>query len=481
MIRSIRKFLLVNIIIAITITTSLTILGNYILDQKDIQHHLDSFLSQTGLAFQSLIGEDIDSRNLAKLQESLNTIPALAVLSHKNLDNPFDYNYEDKFQFQIWDKNGNLLLHSANAPLEQLSDGLEGISTIEIKKEPWRVFTSINPKNNVSVVVAEHYDVQTELDRRIVRDDIYIMLTVYPLLGILIWIIIGKGFSPLKRVANEVSHRAATRLESVDLAEVPDEIKVLVDELNNLFRRLQNAFDREKRFSADAAHELRTPLAVLKSQAQVAMRSKDPEEQRYALNKLVASVDRSTHVVEQLLTLSRVVDDEAYTEESRERVNLRQVAVDEILHQAPIAVKKNIDIELICPEEKITVIGNATALGIMLRNLIDNAIRYSSDNGFVNVKIEETNNHVLLQVRDNGPGIPKELRTRVFERFYRVMGTKQQGTGLGLAIIARIAKIHKATISLDEPAEGTGLEINIVFPKAENYDSTASLETNQHS
>jgi two-component system, OmpR family, sensor histidine kinase QseC len=474
MIRSIRKFLLANLLIAITVTTSLTILGNYFLDQKDIQHHLDSFLTQTGLAFQILLGDDIDTRDLPRLQESLNSLSRLAKQQHEQLKNPFNYGYEDKFQFQVWNSDGTLLLHSFNAPLEQLSDGLEGVSSIKLHKATWRVFTTINPKNNISVVIAERYNIRTQLEHSIIRDDIYIMLTIYPLLGVLIWIIIGKGLSPLTRVANEVSNRAASHLQPVDLTSVPDEIKILVDELNRLFQRLQNAFEREKRFSADAAHELRTPLAVLKSQAQLAMHTKDLDEQRYALNKLVSSVDRSTHVVEQLLTLSRMVNDEAYSTENRDIINLRAVAVDEILHQAPIAVKKNIDIELICPDETVTVVGNATALGIMLRNLLDNAIRYSPENSFVNVQIKPVKEGVLLQVRDNGPGIPPELHARVFERFYRVMGTKQQGSGLGLAIIAQIINIHKASITLDALKEGTGLEINIVFPTAENYDKKSS-------
>lgn len=464
MIRSIRKFLLINLLLSIVITTSLTVIGNYILDQKDIQHHLDSLLSQSGLSFQALIGDDIDQRNSQRMQAQLNSVPLLAKGHHATIENPFDYGYEDKFQFQVWDKHGNLIIHSANSPLEPLSNFKDGFSIVKIHKQPWRVFTTINPANGLVIAVAERYDVRAELGQRIARDDIYIMLLVTPLLGLLIWIIVGKGLNPLERVTKEVSHRAASYLKPVDLAVVPEEISALVDELNNLFERLQQAFDREKRFSADAAHELRTPLAVLKTQAQVAIRSTDEEERITSLNKLIHGVDRSTHVVHQLLTLARMVPDRGYAPEDLSQVRLYTVAVDEIVHIAPTAAEKNIDIELICPDESVKIIGNKVALGILLRNLIDNAVRYTPINSHVTVSINNVDNNVQLQVIDNGPGIPPELRSRVFERFYRVIGNTAKGSGLGLAIVAQIIQLHHGEIHLDTPKSGKGLVITVTFP-----------------
>lgn len=469
MIRSIRKFLLINLLLAITIATTLSVIGNYIIDQKDIQHHLDSLLSQAGLSFQALIGDNVTTRDLINMQNQLNTVPNLAKQHHDALENPFDYLYEDKFQFQIWDKKGNLLIHSANAPLEPLSDNREGFSIIKIHKEPWRVFTTINPLSGIVVVVAERYDVRSELGRHIARDDIYIMLLVYPLLGLLIWIILGKGLNPLRRVANEVAHRAPSYLDPVDLTHVPDEIRPLVDELNKLFLRLQSAFEREKRFAADAAHELRTPLAVLKTQAQVALQAQDDEQRVAALHKLITGVDRSAHVVQQLLTLSRLVPDQAYQAKDTALINLYKVAVDEITQIAPEAIEKQIDIELVCPNENLSIIGNITALGILIRNLCDNAVRYTPANSTVLVSIEETAHHVILKVADNGPGIPAELRSRVFERFYRILGTNQSGSGLGLAIVQQIADLHKAEVKLGVPDSGTGLEVTVTFPKPPLY------------
>ena len=154
-IHSIRKFLLINLLLSITITTTLTVIGNYILDQKDIQHHLDSLLTQAGLSFQSLIGNNLDQANLKRIQQQLNNVPTLAKKHHTLLENPFGYTYEDKFQFQVWDQGGHLLIHSANAPLTPLSNFTEGFSITKVHNHPWRVFTTINAINQSITMVAE--------------------------------------------------------------------------------------------------------------------------------------------------------------------------------------------------------------------------------------------------------------------------------------------------------------------------------------
>jgi two-component system sensor histidine kinase QseC len=465
MIISIRKFLLVNLLISIIITTSVTAIGNYILDQKDIQYHLDSLLSQSGLAFQVLLGNKTDTSSLLELQKALNSVPAVGKKYYDRIYNPFKYQYEDKFQFQVWNAQRQLIVHSANAPLEPLSNGKEGFSNKKIKNEEWRVFTTINPETHVTFDIAERYDIRAELGNRMARDDLYIMLLVYPLLGLNIWLIIGKGLDSLRRVADEVSHREPHYLEPVDVSSVPIEIKPLVEELNKLFLRLRLALEREKRFAADAAHELRTPLAALKAQAQLALKVSQDVQLQEIIHKIIASVDRSAHIVQQLLTLSRIVPEEANTLQDIAPVNMHKLAVDEISLLVSAALEKNIELELICEDETATIEGNMTALSIMLRNLVDNAIRYSPANSFVQVKIENLANEVVLSVKDNGPGIPAELRSRVFERFFRILGTKQSGSGLGLAIVQQIAMLHHAKVKLSSPDHGTGLIVTVSFPK----------------
>ena len=295
------------------------------------------------------------------------------------------------------------------------------------------------------------------------QKNIYIMLLTFPLSGVLIWLIIGRGLKSLDRVAQEVANRAPSHLEQVDIADVPTEMKPLVDELNKLFFRLKEGFEREKRFTADAAHELRTPLAALKTQAQVALNSNNIEDKNIALQKLIASVNRSTHIVQQLLTMNKLVP-EAASINDLDEVNLPKVTREILAMLAPAAVEKHIELEFDSAENIPTFSGNSTAIGILIRNLVDNAIRYCETEGQIIVHVYQQHQDIVLEVRDNGPGIPIELQSRVFERFFRVLGNKGPGSGLGLAIVQQICALHNGRVILNTPDDGTGLIVRVFFP-----------------
>lgn len=462
---SIRKFLLINLLLAITITTTLTAIGNYYLDQKDIQDHLDTLMAISALSYQALLGDDLHQRPLIQIQDALETIPQKidAYYQKRFLNDEPPENYLDKFNFQVWTNGGKLLLHSSTAPKVPLTSEVDGFSDKKIADQNWRVFTTYNDKAGIRTVLAERYDTRNELGHRIAQDDLYIMLLTFPLSGLLIWIIIGRGLDSLEKVAEEVANRAPTHLEPVDLKEVPEEIKPVIDELNKLFYRLKEGFEREKRFAADAAHELRTPLAALKAQAQVALNSNDIEEKNQALQKLIASVNRSTHIVQQLLTMSRLVP-EATSLNDADEVNLGKLTREILAMLAPSAVEKQIELEFESDDKIPLISGNPTALGILVRNLVDNAIRYCSENGRVIVRLSKQDNELVLEVGDNGPGIPPELQARVFERFFRVLGNKSPGSGLGLAIVQQICDLHGGRVVLDSPKTGTGLVVRVYLP-----------------
>ena len=462
---SIRKFLLINLLLAITITTTLTAIGNYYLDQKDIQEHLDTLMAISALSYQALLGDDLHQRPIDKIQNSLETIPNKVETYYRQplLEDESPEHYLDKFNFQVWTDGGRLLLHSSNAPKIPLTADKDGFSDKWIGTQKWRVFTTYNKKAGIRTVLAERYDTRNELGHRIAQDDLYIMLLTFPLSGLLIWIIIGRGLDSLDRVAQELANRAPSHLEAVNIKEVPEEIKPVLDELNKLFFRLKEGFEREKRFAADAAHELRTPLAALKAQAQVALNTTVVEKKNIALQKLIASVNRSTHIVQQLLTMSKLVPESGGVNDLDD-VNLQRVTREVLALIAPSAIEKNIELEFEADEKTPTIAGNLTALGILIRNLVDNAIRYCKEDGLVMVKVYRQNNEVILEVRDNGPGIPTELQDRVFERFFRVLGNKSPGSGLGLAIVQQISTLHHGRVTLESPEKGTGLIVKVFFP-----------------
>lgn len=461
---SIRTFLLINLLLSITLITSLAIIGNLFLEHKDLQKHLNAQLTVGALTIQAFVSDDIKRRNLNIIQNEINSLPHIAERYYENDHKKiFSPTYE-LIQFQIWDKEDKLVLHSSTAPKKPLSNGKSGFSTKWIDGQLWHVFTTYDKSSSLRVDVAERSDFREELEGRVTQDSIFIMLITYPFLGLLIWIIVGRGLDSIKQVTSEIRQRVPSYLEPVDLEAVPTEIKPLIDELNKLFKRLREAFEREKRFAADAAHELRTPLAALRAQTQVALKAVNEQDMRDALGKVLVGVDRSAHVVQQLLTLSRMVPQATIKE--FEKVNVVKQAKDVIADLAPVALEKNTEIELIASDGSAVIMGYPTAIAILIRNLVDNAIRYTPNGSLVKVSIYAKNDQVYLKVLDNGPGIPEELRGRVFERFFRVLGNKTMGSGLGLGIVQQIAEIHDAQITLNAAEVGTGLEVTVIFTKA---------------
>lgn len=474
---SIRTFLLINLLLSVTLITSLAIIGNLFLAHKDIQIQLDAQLIRTAEQMRAFFSDypnraanfDVIQRNLVRVETEAQATPAnlanntLHLTREQREEMEANREASSSLELQVWNHNGHLILHSMNTPSVPLSNGKNGLSTLWLQDQSWRVDTLFDPNTKLTYMVAERSDYRQELENQLTQDSIFIMLLTYPFLGFLIWIIVGRGLDTLKRVAQEVRHRAPSYLEAVDFEGVPSEIEPLVSELNNLFMRLQDAFEREKRFTADAAHELRTPLAALNTFTQIALRAKTPEERKEALLKVLSGVNRGTHVVQQLLTLSRMVPEATINEPAL--MDLSKEATEIAAQLAPEAIAKNIDLELISTDEPPMIIGNSTAIGILIRNLVDNAIRYSPPESQISIMIEKNSEQVILRVVDNGPGIPEELRERVFERFFRVIGNQATGSGLGLSIVLQIARLHHATIELKTPANGKGLDFQIHFPK----------------
>lgn len=462
---SIRKFLLINLLFTIILISIPGIIGDYYINRFDVNSHMDALLEQVGLSFHALVYGNTDPQHLQVIQQQLDHLSQQSMMTTLEKHQPAEQNLVryNKYYFQLWNKEGQLLLYSANAADVKLNTALTGFSDLKADNLLWRVYMSTDPTSQYHYVVAERHDVRQQLIHRIAQDDTYILFLTLPLTGVILWFMVGLSLRSIKKIAQEVASRAPTYLEPVDLRHVPDEILPLIDELNKLFFQLRQAFEREKRFAADAAHELRTPLAALKTQAQVALKCRDDKERQALLQNVIIGVDRSAHVVQQLLTLSRLVP-EATSIDDQVKINLGKAAAETIAQLAPAAVEKNIDIELNAPNQAVYLMGNITAMRILIRNLVDNAIRYTPHDGMVRVVVAQEPQAIVLRVIDTGPGIPAELRSRVFERFYRVLGSTSSGSGLGLAIVLQIAKLHRAEVKLGSPPNGIGLQVEVVFP-----------------
>jgi len=279
----------------------------------------------------------------------------------------------------------------------------------------------------------------------------------------------------LQQLKQEVKQRTANRLEAVAMIGVPEEVTPLVKALNDLFARLESAFEGERRFTADAAHELRTPLAALKIQAQVALRSTDTAERQIALENVLRGVDRATRLVEQLLILARVDPETAALD--YQPVDLHGLAATVMRDLEPLAHAKQIALSL---EERAAnisykVLGDDAQLNLLLRNLVDNAIRYTPKGGCVSVSVRNLAG-LTLEVLDTGPGIPEAEREQVLQRFYRISGTGQDGSGLGLSIVRRIAELHGARLVLSDNETGSGLLASVLWPTTQRYHKPVLLK-----
>jgi len=378
------------------------------------------------------------------------------------------HRYEHKLAYQLWQQPQNtLLLRSFTAPETALSDKPNGYSTREIKGEQWRVFSLLDNNSGFQVQMGESMAIRNELTDVIALRIGMPLLLALPLLAVLISLGINSTLRPLQRLAQAVARREPGNLEAVDDRHAPSEIRPLLGALNSLFRRLAAAFDNERRFTADAAHELRTPLAALKIQAQVAQRSSNDEERRDALQKVLLGVERASRLVDQLLTLARVDPESGFAQ--GERIDLDALAEEVLSGFAGEAAVKQIELDLTAGSGCV-VSGQRESLAILLRNLVDNAIRYTPQQGRVELTIEHQDGEVLLRLGDSGPGIPEDKRERIFDRFFRLAGQDTPGSGLGLSIVKRIAELHRAELALERSALG-GLEVQLRFPAPDNEAS----------
>lgn len=461
---SIRQRLLWTLLSATLVVWVGAAIKNYYDNRREIAELFDAQLAQSARALLALSAHE--------MYEQLAYIAQAQAQSHNIPERPSPqvHKYEQHLAFQIWSGDGILVALSDSAPTDPLA-GTPGVfSDHVIKGHRWRVYALADPEKNLQVQVGERYDQREQLSDDVAIRLLAAVLLSLPVLALMIWFGVGHAMRPLNRVTRAVTARQLDNLEPINNRRVPEEAKPLVDALNDLFARLQTALDDILHFTADAAHELRTPLAALKTHAQVALRANDEPTRNEALRELINGVDRATSLVEQLLTLARLDPEAVHV--SDEIADLHEVAQNVLSELATDAVKKEIDISLDARCRGV-VAGKQVMLTILVRNLIENAIRYTPRSGHVEVSIFQDQEDIVLRVSDSGEGIPVEEREKIFKRFYRVLDNGAPGSGLGLSIVQRIAEIHRARIVLGVSKFG-GLKFDIHLQAASG--ATQSLD-----
>ena len=400
---------------------------------------------------QMLFAKRISAMDFADLSTSRQWVRAPKKVKHGHLD-------DDVLAFAIYTTDGKMVLHDGeNGPFIPYHYRREGFDDGQLSNDDdrWRFLWLTTADKKYRIVVGQEWDYRREMALDIITGQLTPWLIALPLMFLLLIVLLSRELAPLKKLTRTLSQRDPDAGEALSTDGVPTEVRPLLDALNQLFRRTHDMMTRERRFTSDAAHELRSPLTALRVQAEVAQMSQDdPESQRKALMQLHTGIDRATRLVEQLLTLSRL-------DSLEQLADVQTVALDELLQSSVMdiyhtAQKAGIEVRLHLNAQPVTRIAQPLLLGLLVRNLLDNAVRYSPPGSVVDVTLTQDG----FSVRDNGPGISPEALARIGERFYRPPGQDETGSGLGLSIVQRIAALHQMTVTFSNAPDG-GFQVTV--------------------
>lgn len=444
--QSLRSFLTFNLLLSVGFVSLIAVSGNVFFKYRDVKPHLDAQLSLASLNMGALLNEYNDADDLIKLQSRIDHIPSQIKNIHSD-SHDMDMIMESALrsvQFQIWNDQNEKILSSSDAPNIELnrSDGFHYITHDGIE---WRTFTMPIPESKKYIVAFQRRDIRTGFERQVIYDSILIIGLTFVLLTLAVWLIINRGLQGLDQAAIELRERDPANLEPLHLEATPTELEPLVDAINQLFLKLEAALERERRFAGDAAHELKTPISAIKTLSQTLSSIDDVNKAKDIANSIIIGVDRATHIIDQLLTLSRTVPDAMQT--GSQNVNLNEVTTEIVAEMTPRALERNMSISLKKNEETQVMISK-TALQIIIRNLIDNAIKYTPENTVIRVSLYSTDEHISIEVKDNGGGVEQQHLEHLTKRFYRIYGNQNTGSGLGLNIIDKLSKLYGGSLTL---------------------------------
>lgn len=357
--------------------------------------------------------------------------------------------YETRLTFQVWRSDGQLLVRSAEAPILDAPPATLGSHDIVDNGNDWCAFLLSDPQQGLLIWVGERDDIRQDLIQRIVRHTLWPTLIGVPLLTVLIWLTIGWGLAPLRAMAWAIRGRNTETLQPLHLNPLPGDLEPMQTALNRLLVQIDGLLERERRFIADAAHELRTPLAILRIHAQNAQSAGTPQQRREALDFLVNGVDRAARIGSQLLTMARI--EPQLGNPQRSPVQLAALIREELAELTPLALEKQVELVLE-GEEQCWVQADSVMLAIALQNLLTNALNFSPAGSEIRVEVLLDQAQVCLSVKDAGPGIDEQELARLFERFYSQGNAN--GAGLGLAIVQMIATKLGCGLRLYNLSEG---------------------------
>ena len=385
----------------------------------------------------------------------------LAAANAGSSANRSETDVEARFVVQTLPQFGSAMGTTRNGAILFPADLANGLQTVAIGSEEWRVFVrtiDAGPR----VAVAQLTSVRDEIARDGALRTVLPFVILMPVLLLLVGDLIRQMFKPLRRLACEIDSRAEQDLQAVGDTGLPSEVRPFVVAINRLLSRVADSAALQRRFVADAAHELRSPLTALSLQAERLDAAEMSSQAKERLGALRQGLQRTRVLLGQLLTFARLQEDR---KAANTRVSVRQVFRQVVEDLMPLAEHKQIDLGVV-GEGDASIVADAMDLKTLVKNLVENAIRHTPRSGRVDLSLRTTSTQVILQVDDTGPGISEDERERVFDPFYRVLGNDDEGSGLGLSIVKTIATRYRAEISLESalPDIGVGLRVTVIFP-----------------
>lgn len=469
--RSIRRFLLTGILTLVGLSLTISAVIGYLEASHEMEELFDARLAQSARITDQLLERYLAQQgalpaNGTIYQDWEVQNPDEWTKDHSfNLSGedreltPYGHEFERNLYFQLINDKGVMLLRSPSAPDQPLVELTRGFSTVKKDHHQWRTFTLYNEDGRTWLVVAERDDERSELASKMAALTMLPLLLTLPFLLVLLWWLITRGLAPLRLLAQAISERHPANLSPLNLKIGAHELTPLTNEINRLMHALAETIEREKQFTNEAAHELRTPLAVLRIHSENALSAEDEESRQQSMHKMLQALDRSDRLIRQLLTQARIDNQQGVVQSE---LNLSQLLQTSLATLAPIALKKDQQLSLE-GDENLMVMGQGTLLDLLFSNLIDNALRYTQAGGEITVEVRQEGHRVRVDIRDNGPGIPTAALSRLCERFFRVNPQQGDGVGLGMAIVSRIAQLHGAELDVHNRPEG-GLEVSVFLP-----------------
>jgi two-component system sensor histidine kinase QseC len=424
--------------------------------EEEAQELFDARLATSARVLEALVARQVEKATVAA--PIVIALPGPLESESHDTPGPLGHYYETKIAFQVRGGGGRLLARSASAPEAPFAPLTAGFTTRPFAGENWRVFTLRS--GDAWVQVAEKDEVRSELAEKLAFAAAAPLIAGIVLLLVLLSLLIRYGLAPLSALARQIAARQPGSVAPIELSRTPAEIAPLIDALNGLLGRVRDALERERRFTADAAHELRTPLAALKVHAQNAARATSAAEREASLARMLQGLERTVLLAEQMLAYSRAAAPGEAAQ--RERVALRALAREAAETVQPRAQERRCTLELEV-DSNVAVIGERQKLLSLVTNLLDNAVRYGPEGGRVRLELRRERGAAVLAVSDEGPGIPAELRERVFASYYRMPGATGAGSGLGLAIAKEVAEAHGAHIAIEDGPGRRGTRVVVRF------------------